>query len=130
MKPGADGWVTVTLSTTAVASAGMPERPVTWSSVVEPEGSGPNVVDTRVRAVQGGDGAHRVFDRHVAQQPAGLQNGRHLPGDDGAARRGTQHLDRARCGRHQAQHDVERRRLAGTVRAEERDDLSGRDLEV
>jgi len=89
-----------------------------------------DVVDTRVRVVQGGDSPHRLSHAEVAQQATGLQDGRHLPGNHGAARRGAQHLDRARRGWHQAQRDVERGCLAGTVRAEERDDLAGRDLDV
>ena len=62
--------------------------------------------------------------RDVFEQSAGLQHGRDEPVRDRAARRLAEHAHRSAVGVGEAEQHVDRRGLAGPVRAEEGDDLA------
>lgn len=88
-----------------------------------------DVVDGPGVGKQGGDVLDALAHRQFLEQSAGLHDGGDEATCDGRVRRHAEDADATRRRFAQAEDDVDRR-LARTVRAEERDDLAGRDLEV
>lgn len=93
-------------------------------------GGGEDVVDGPGVGEQGGDVLDALAHRQILEQSAGLHDGGDEATRDGRVRRHAEDADAARRRFAQAEDHVDRRRLARTVGAEERDDLAGRDLEV
>ena len=74
-----------------------------------------------------GEHPQRLLDSQVLQQPSRLE---HRADGTPPGRRGgrpPEHLDGARVRRREAEHHVQQRRLAGAVRAEQRDDFADGD---
>ena len=80
--------------------------------------------------VQRGHHRDELLDGEVLDEPAGLQHGTDRPSRDGALRRPPEEPDRTAVRPGQPEQHVDRRRLAGAVRAEDRHHLARCDLQV
>jgi hypothetical protein len=80
--------------------------------------------------VQRGGEGDDLGHRQVGQQPARLEHGADRAGPDGVGRGQAVELDLAGVGLGQPEQHLDGGRLAGPVRAEQRDDLAAVDREV
>jgi hypothetical protein len=80
--------------------------------------------------VQGGDHADGLADGGVVEQGAALQHRADGAGGDRLVRLRAEHRDGAGVGSGEAEQHVDGGRLAGAVRAEQRDHLARRDHQV
>ena len=88
------------------------------------------LVDRQRRRVERGHHRDELSHREVLQQPTGLQHRADPAVLDGFGRRLAEDRDGPAVGFLQAQQHVDGRRLAGTVRAEQRDRLPGGYLDI
>jgi len=81
-------------------------------------------VDAERRRVDRGHHRQQLANRQVLDQLAALEHRAEQSGVDRLARRVVEQRDAAGVGRQQSEQHVDRRRLAGTVGAEQRDGLA------